>query len=333
MPARRRTRLDWSWIFIEYTPMHTHSTDAWTHDHSFAQHEKRRGEARTRIVIGLTTVTMAVEIAAGLAYGSMALLADGIHMASHAAALSIAAFAYWYARRHAHDARFSFGTGKVNALAGFASALLLAVFAAMMVWESGQRLVQPVEIAFNQAIVVALVGLAVNGVSALILKPQEHHHHEGHHDGHHEGHDHHHHDHNLKAAYLHVIADALTSILAVAALLGGKVLGWAWLDPAMGLVGAAVILRWSWGLVRDTSGVLLDRQAPAAVREQLRRSVERGTGDRVTDLHLWSIAPGTWAGAITVVSATPQAPGHYKALIDAAVHVEHLTVEVHACGA
>jgi cation diffusion facilitator family transporter len=213
-----------------------------THSHSFGQEHKRPGESRTVIVIVVTAVMMVVEIAAGMLFGSMALLADGLHMASHAAALSISVFAYIYARRHAHDERFSFGTGKVNALGGFSGAVLLAVFAVMMAIESAVRLINPVAIAFNQAIFVAIVGLVINGLSMVIL---------GHTNNPHAGHDHasdrdhHHNDHNLRSAYLHVLADALTSFLAIFALLAAKYVGLIWMDPLMGIVGAIMVSRWS----------------------------------------------------------------------------------------
>jgi cation diffusion facilitator family transporter len=218
--------------------MHTESLDRWQHDHIFGQDQQRVGEKRTLIVIAVTATMMVVEITTGILFGSMALLADGLHMGSHAVALLIALIAYIYARRHAGDERFSFGTGKVNALAGFTGAVLLAVFALVMAWESFDRLLDPVPIAFNSAILVAVVGLLVNGGCALILDA-----------GHSHGNDHHH-DHNLRSAYLHVIADALTSVLAIAALLTGKYLGWNWMDPVMGMVGAALVARWSVGLLR-----------------------------------------------------------------------------------
>ena len=211
------------------------------HVHHFGQAEPRAGEARTRIVVLLTAVTMVVEIVAGLVYGSMALLADGLHMASHDSALGLALIAYIYARRHAHDRRFSFGTGKVNALAGFASAVVLALFALMMAGESLRRFFEPVPIAFNEAIVVALLGLVVNGLSVGILRD----HHEHDHHGEHE------HDHNLRAAHLHVLADALTSLLAIFALLAAKHFGAVWMDPAMGIVGGILVALWAWGLLKD----------------------------------------------------------------------------------
>jgi cation diffusion facilitator family transporter len=233
--------------------MHTHNIESWRHDHSFGQEKVRQGEHRTLIVIAITAVMMVVEIAAGITFGSMALLADGLHMASHTAAIGIAAFAYVYARRHAFDKRFSFGTGKVNPLAGFASAVLLIVFAGLMAWESTERFFNPIDIAFNQAILVAIFGLIVNGASALILghSGPDHEHGHDHSHGHH--HDEKHHDHNLRAAYFHVLADALTSVLAIVALLAGKYYGLNWLDPVMGIVGALLVARWSLSLVRSTS--------------------------------------------------------------------------------
>jgi cation diffusion facilitator family transporter len=227
-----------------------------SHSHAFGQDRKRPGETRTFIVIVITATMMVVEIGAGLIYGSMALLADGLHMASHAVALSINALAYVYARRHAHDDRFSFGTGKVNTLGGFTGAVLLAGFAIVMVVESVERLVAPVAIAFNQAIFVAVLGLIVNGVSVLILghrhHPEQAHDLETDHDEHvhYHDHDHHqHHDHNLISAYLHVLADALTSLLAIFALLAAKYFDWIWADPLMGIVGAILVARWSLGRV------------------------------------------------------------------------------------
>lgn len=324
----------------------------WEHEHTFGQDRVRRGERRTLVVTVLTAVTMAVEIAAGVAFGSMALLADGLHMASHATALGIAVFAYAYTRRFAGDPRYSFGTGKVNALAGFTSAVLLALFAAGMALESTQRFIAPVAIAFDRAIAVAVIGLLVNGLSVLILAgghrgPGSHDHaqahaHDDHSRHHHHVHRHHHHaaggDHNLRGAYLHVVADSLTSLLAIAALLMGKVFGMVWMDPAMGIVGAVLIARWSWGLARDTSQVLLDRQAPQDVRDRLRRALEApGAGprgnDRVADLHVWSVGPGIHAAAIVLVTDTPKPPEVYKRAIPASLGIVHSTVEVHRCPA
>jgi cation diffusion facilitator family transporter len=278
------------------------------------------------MVVLLTAAMMIVEVTAGIIYGSMALLADGLHMASHAAALGIAVFAYVIARRLAADQRFSFGVGKINSLAGFASAVMLFGFAAVMATESVDRLINPVGISFDQALIVAVVGLAVNGFSAWLLASTPHDH------GHEESHDHgHHHDHNLRGAYLHVLADALTSILAIIALLAGKLWGANWLDPAMGIVGAVLVANWSVGLIRQSSRVLLDWQADKDAVKALRDSIEQGTTDRVTDLHLWSIGHGIFSAQITVVSERPQPPSHYKALLPTDINVVHAIVEVHQC--
>ena len=289
-----------------------------THDHVFGQDRPRPGERRTWIVVAMTAATMVVEILAGIAYGSMALLADGLHMASHAVALSIAAFAYRYARRHARDPRFSFGTGKINALAGYSGAILLGVFALWMAVESIGRFIEPVSIVFDQAILVAVLGLIVNGASVFILGV----------GGHGHGHDHHHGDHNLRAAYLHVLADALTSVLAIGALLAGKYVGAAWLDPVMGIVGAVLVSRWSWGLLRDSGWVLLDRQASEELTTQIRGAIEGGGEDRVTDLHVWTIAPQARAAIISVEAADPESPSEYRRRVDAEVALDHVTIEV-----
>ena len=308
------------------------------HDHSFGQGRKRAGEARTIIVIAVTAATMVVEITAGFVYGSMALLADGLHMASHAVALSIAVFAYIYARRHAFDQRFSFGTGKVNSLAGFTGAILLALFALVMGWESMARLAYPVEIAFNQALAVAVLGLIVNGASVFILGHTDNHHEEGHENRDHAAdgptthHDHHHHDHNLRSAYLHVLADALTSFLAIIALLAGKYYGLNWMDPVMGIVGAYLVARWSLGLLAVTSSVLLDCQASEPVREALRGAIEDHDDNQVADLHVWLVGPGIHAAIISIVTDKPQSPEHYRKMIPADLNLVHATIEVDCRG-
>jgi cation diffusion facilitator family transporter len=293
------------------------------HSHSFGQDHKRPGESRTIVVIVVTAAMMVVEIATGMLFGSMALLADGLHMASHAAALSINAFAYIYARRHAHDERFSFGTGKVNALGGFSGAVLLAVFAVMMAVESAVRLVNPVAIAFNPAIFVAIVGLVVNGLSMLILDHKDDHHH-----GHGHDHDHQHHDHNLRSAYLHVLADALTSFLAIFALLAAKYFGLIWMDPLMGIVGAVMVSRWSIGLLMSTSHVLLDRQAPVNIQQKVVDGIEENGDNRVVDLHLWTVGPDIYAAIVSVVTENPKPPEYYKQLIPSDLKFVHVTVEV-----
>jgi cation diffusion facilitator family transporter len=286
------------------------------HPHAFGQDQVKPGERRTLWVIALTAVTMVIEIVAGVVYGSMALLADGLHMASHTSALGIAAFAYIYARRHAHDRSFSFGTGKVNSLAAFSGAVLLAVFALIMAIESCRRLVDPVPIALNQAILVSIVGLLVNGVSVAILGAG------------HEHHDHDHGDHNLRSAYLHVMADALTSLLAIFALLGAKYFGAYWMDPVMGIIGALLIARWSVGLLRSSGAVLLDKQGPVEMRERI-IDVLSDDHTRVADLHIWCIGPNVFAVILVLVSQEPLSPEAYKARLPSDLGLEHVSVEIH----
>jgi cation diffusion facilitator family transporter len=281
-------------------------------------------------VVGITLVMMVAEIVGGTVFRSMALLADGWHMGTHAAALGVAAFAYAYARRHSADPRYSFGTGKVGALGGFASAAGLAVVALLVLGESDSRLASPVATAFDEAIAVAFVGLLVNLASAWLLKGDERgqdHAHDGH--GHAHGHDHaHHRDHNLRAAYLHVLADALTSVFALVALGTGKLLGWTWMDPVMGIVGALVIVRWSFALLRDTSAVLLDAEVDAARRDAIRAAVEVA-GDRVTDLHVWRVGPRHHAAIVAVATAAGASPVAIKERLRPFPDLAHLTVEVH----
>jgi len=291
------------------------------HSHAFGQDQFRAGERRTMIVIAITSITMLAEITAGVLFGSMALLADGLHMASHAAALGIAAFAYVYARRHAHDEKFSFGPGKVNSLGGFTGAVLLAVFALVMGWESLLRFFSPIEIAFNQAIFVAVIGLAVNGVSVFILGDARED------RGGAEDHDHNH-DHNLRSAYLHVLADTLTSVLAIFALLAAKYFHTLWMDPLMGIVGAALVSRWSLGLLRATTNVLLDRQGPETIRAKIKDSVETDGEAKISDLHLWSIGPNLYSVILQVVADNPKPPAYYKQLLPADMKLAHVSVEV-----
>lgn len=323
--------------------MHDENLHHWQHSHAFGQDVRRPGETRTLIVIGITAVMMVVEIAAGISFGSMALLADGLHMASHTAALTINAFAYLYARRHAHNEQFSFGTGKVNTLGGYTGAVLLAGFALLMVWESGARLISPVEIAFNQAIFVAVLGLIVNGASVLILghhhHPEQvqdlpaqfeaHAHYHDHADEH--GHGHHHHDHNLVAAYLHVLADALTSLLAIFALLGAKYFGFVWADPLMGIVGAVLVGKWSLGLLHSTSTVLLDREGPDDIRKTIKERIEAEDDNRIVDLHVWAVGPNIYSVILSVVTHHPKPVDHYKRLLPPGMGVMHIAVEVHLC--
>jgi len=314
--------------------MHNLDISHFSHNHIFGQDKRRDGETRTLVVIAITAVMMILEIGAGVYYGSMALLADGLHMGSHATALTISAFAYYYTRHHAHDARFNFGTGKVNSLAAFASAIMLVLFALVMVWESIQRFIFPVSIEFNQALFVAVLGLVVNGICLVVLggggHPNNEHEH-GFDNGQHSHHDSKHSDHNLWSAYLHVAADAMTSVLAIVALLGAKYLGQNWLDPLMGMVGAALVLNWSWGLLRSSAAVLLDMQAPEEIREEVRKAIESEGDSRICDLHIWSVGPGIYATGIVLIASRPLDSQHYYKLLPKRIGIVHATVETRKC--
>jgi cation diffusion facilitator family transporter len=360
---------------------HHRTLDAFTHAHDFLGDRHERNARRTWAVVALTAAMMLVEIVAGWWTGSMALLADGMHMATHAGALSIAGFAYWFARRHRHDPRFSFGTGKVGDLAGFCSALILALIALGIGVESALRLAQPVHIAYDEAIWIASLGLLVNLVSAWMLGADHHHGHDhshdhghghshaaqapaaqrhAHHDhdhdhddhahghGHGHGHDHAHAhgpdhthgssahaahahtDHNLRSAYVHMLADALTSVLAIVALLLAKTLGWLWMDALMGIVGAIVIARWSLGLLRDTGAVLLDASAPAALQAQIRQRLEQDD-ERIADLHVWRIGPGQHAAIVSLVTHRPRPAAFYHARLEGVATLGHVSIEVQTC--
>ncbi|MCK6481923.1 MAG: CDF family Co(II)/Ni(II) efflux transporter DmeF [Planctomycetes bacterium] len=334
--------------------MHTTGTGRWEHDHAFGNDAVRPGEVRTRWVVAITAIMMAGEIVAGTVFGSMALLADGWHMGTHAAALGVALFAYAFARRHAGDHRYSFGTGKVGALGGFASAVGLAVVALLVLVECARRLAAPVVIRFDEAIAVAALGLAVNLGCAWLLSGgggghgHEHGHHHGHDhgDGHGHAHDHEddhdheehprgeapaHEDHNLRGAYLHVMADAVTSVAALLALFAGRFFGWNWMDPAMGIVGSLVIARWSTGLLRDTARVLLDAEVPEERRRAIRETLESDGDARVADLHLWRVGPRHMAAVVTLVAGSPQAPERYRERLAVHADLVHVTVEVHRC--
>jgi cation diffusion facilitator family transporter len=362
--------------------MHTDSIAQWQHTHIFGQDQIRSGERRTLFVIIMTGLMMVGEIAAGIIFGSMALTADGIHMGSHMIGLGVSFFAYVYARKHAQDQRFSFGTGKVNALAGYSSAMILIFIALFMAYESIIRIINPVEIFYNQAIAVAVLGLIVNGVSMVILGEKghthgdhdhgahehtdhehadQHHgdhihthdeqHHEGqsyaqeehHHDDHvHEEdeHDHSQHshtiigtgeDHNLKAAYLHVLTDAMTSVLAIIALLTAKYFNLVWMDPLMGIVGAILVIRWSIGLIQGTTKVLLDHQTHENTQKRITGILENYKDTKVTDLHIWSIGPGIYSSEVSLVTKYPESPNKYKTLIPEDTGVVHSTIEVHYC--
>ncbi|MBT9098865.1 CDF family Co(II)/Ni(II) efflux transporter DmeF [Methylovulum psychrotolerans] len=315
--------------------MHTQKLKDLQHHHDFAV-ISRQGERRTWQVLVLTLIMMVLEIVAGTLYGSMALLADGWHMATHVAAFMITLLAYRYSRLHADDHTFAFSAGKVGVLGGFASSIALGVVALMMLLESGERIFHPRTIHFDEALVVAGVGLLVNVLCAWLLKDHDHDHHD--HHAAHEGHGHeHHHDHNLKAAYAHVLADALTSVLAIVALVAGKFYGWVWLDPVMGIVGVLVIARWSYSLIGETSPVLLDESVGQHYQMEIRQALEQDADNRVADLHIWCVGPGHFAVIISVVSHQPQAPDYYKALLKPFYRLRglgklsHITVEVNQC--
>lgn len=305
--------------------MPTHSVENWQHSHEFSV-KNEKGERRTEYVLIFTAITMVVEIVAGSVYGSMALLADGWHMGTHVAAFVIAIFAYRYARKHAHNPAYAFGTGKVNVLGGFASAVALAVVALVMLVESLHRIVDPQAIHFNEAIAVASVGLMINLISALLLKDEHSH---AHHDHHHDHH--HHHDHNLRAAYLHVLADAMTSLLAIVALVSGKYLGWNWLDPVMGIVGAIIITRWSYGLLKQTGPILLDASIDKEYQQAIKEVIEDDSDNRISDLHVWKIGANHYAAIIALVTHHPNSTEHYKGLLSQFHKLSHVTIEVNEC--
>jgi len=307
--------------------MHAHALDKWRRNHDFSG-DLRASERATWQVLALTAVTMVAEIAAGVAYGSMALFADGWHMATHVAAFGVTLAAYRYARRHAHDPRFSFGTGKVTTLGGFASAVGLTVVALMMALESTLRLFDPKVIRFDEALVVAAFGLAVNVVcGVLLLRGARGHQHADHGHRHAAGA----HDHNLRAAYLHVLTDALTSVLAIAALLAGKYAGLGWLDPLIGWAGALVIGRWSWTLMHTTGHILLDGTADPATRAAIVHAIEADADNRVADLHVWEVGGGQFAVEISLVTHHPRQPAHYKSLLAHLPRLAHVMVEVNEC--
>jgi cation diffusion facilitator family transporter len=318
--------------------MHTETISKWQHTHIFGQDQIRSGERRTLVVIVITASMMVVEIVAGIAFGSMALTADGIHMGSHMVGLGISFLAYIYARKYAHDKRYSFGTGKVNALAGYSSAMILVFIALFMAYESVVRIINPVSIEYNQAIIVALIGLVVNGASMFILGEQDHSHVQK--TGDHTDNDHADHhpvhvgdgdDHNLKAAYIHVLTDALTSVLAIIALLAAKYFRLVWMDPVMGIVGAILVIRWSVGLIQGTTRIILDHQCPKEIQQRVIRILESYQDTRVSDLHIWCIGPGIYSSEFTLVTKYPVSPDIYKSLIPQETGIVHSTIEIHAC--
>lgn len=328
--------------------MHTENPAAFCHSHSTVL-APAGSERRTWLVVIITGLTMLVELVAGYWAGSMALVADGWHMATHVGALSLAGMAYWYARRHATSRKFTFGVGKIYALAGYTNAILLGVVAVAMIFESVMRLREPVKIDFNVALPVAVIGLVVNLLSMLVLGAGHHHDHHDHpstgsgqathdqeHHEHEHGHDDHHdhgkhEDHNMRGAFLHVAADAFTSVLAIGALLAGMYAGWNFLDPVMGIVGALVILRWGWGLIRSASRALLDVVPNQAMADEIKSEIESIGDSRVSDLHLWELSPGRFGCIVSVVSSAPLDAAEYRKRILEHAEVNHLTVEVTKC--
>jgi len=298
--------------------MHKHTLKNWQHSHNFVINNDK-GKKRTQYVLILTAITMIAEIIAGSVFGSMALLADGWHMGTHVAAFLITIYAYHYASKHADNPAYTFGTGKVGVLGGFASAIALAVVALVMLIESMQRFIDPQVIQFNAAIGVAIIGLSVNIISAFLLKDEHHHH----------GHDHH--DHNLHAAYMHVLADALTSLLAIIALLSGKYFGWNWLDPMMGIVGAIIITRWSYGLLKQTSPILLDGSIDEEYQLAVKNTIENDSDNRISDIHIWKVSANHYAAMISLVTHTPKPIEHYKELLRDFHKLSHTTIEVYEC--
>jgi cation diffusion facilitator family transporter len=302
--------------------------------HVYTTPETQKGsERKTLAVVILTAVMMIAEIGGGWLTGSMALLADGWHMGTHAGALALTLFAYTFARKHQSDPLYSFGTGKVTTLGGFASAIILGVVALLIAFESIWRFVTPRPIDFNEAILIAVIGLAVNIASAIMLHEGHGHDHDHHHHHDHAAHDHdhdHHHseDHNLKAAYMHVLADALTSVTAIAALLFGKYLGWNWMDPLMGVVGSLVIAHWAFSLVKTTSRVLLDRVPQEDLHRTVSEIIGRNQGDTILDLHLWATAPDCLAAVLSVQTASNRTATDYKLLLAEIPGLKHMTVEV-----
>jgi cation diffusion facilitator family transporter len=302
--------------------MHADTLDRYRHDHGGAVHAARH-ETRTRWVVVLTCAMMIGELIVGYATNSLALTADGWHMATHAGALSMAAFAYWFARTRAKESAFSFGTGKVHALAGYTSAVVLAMVALWMLGESASRLLHPMTIHFREALPVAAIGLLVNLASAALLHPGGEHHDHDHSD--------HRHDHNLRAAYVHVLADALTSVLAISALVGGRYFGWNFLDPMMGVVGGVVILRWAYSLCADAARQLLDMVPSAKLVDAIRARLESVDDVRVADLHLWDAGPNQRSCIVSLVTSQPRAPDEYARLVEETGGARHVTVEVHTC--
>jgi cation diffusion facilitator family transporter len=316
--------------------MHTHSIEDFRHAHVFLGEEHARNERKIWTVIAICAAMMVAEIAGGVWFGSVALVADGLHMSTHAGALLIAALAYTYSRQCAGDKRFVFGTGKLGDLAAFTSAIALAMITLLIGYESLNRLFNPVSIAFNQAIPIAVVGLGINLLCAYLLRDDQDHH-LGHSHDHRQGDDAHRHshgvyhrDHNLRAAFVHVMADAAVSALVIIGLVAGRQFGWIWMDPIMGLIATIVIMSWSWSLVRAAGAVLLDVSPDPALSAKIVARLEQ-CGDRISDLHLWRVGPGHMAAIVSVVSDHPQTSSAYKRRLSDLPGLSHLTIEVERC--
>jgi cation diffusion facilitator family transporter len=310
--------------------MHSQSIDEFRHSHVFLGDTHERNERKTWAVIAICAAMMFAEIVGGWWFGSVALIADGLHMSTHAGALLIAALAYTYSRRYVNDARLTFGTGKFGDLAAFTSAIVLAMIALLIGYESADRLANPVPIAFNQAIPIAVVGLGVNLLSAYLLR-DDHEHHHGHIHQHDHPHAYHvHRDHNLRAAFVHVMADAAVSVLVIIGLVAGRQLGWVWMDPIMGLVATIVILSWSWTLVRSAGSILLDVCPDPSLVRKIALRLEQGS-DRISDLHLWRLGPGHLAAVISIVSHDPRPAEQYKKRLLGLPGLSHITIEVVRC--
>jgi cation diffusion facilitator family transporter len=300
------------------------------HDHLFLGRDHQTAERRTWAVIVLCTVMMIAEIIGGALFGSLALIADGLHMSTHAGALLLAALAYTYARKYANDRRFSFGTGKFGDLAGYSSAIVLAMIALLIGYEAVSRMLYPIPISFNEAIPIAVLGLAVNLVSAWLLYGGAHHDHgHDHTHAHTHAHDHaaHHRDNNMRAAVVHVMADAAVSVLVIVGLVLARAFGWLWMDPLAGFIGALVIANWAVGLLRDTGGILLDRTPDPRMAEQVRDMIE-AEGDQVTDLHLWRLGPGHLGAIVSVATTGNREAAHYRRRLAGFADLSHVTVEV-----
>ncbi len=300
--------------------------------HIFLGEGHERNERRTWMVIALCSVMMVAEIIGGLAFGSIALVADGLHMSTHASALLLAALAYRYARNHVHDERFSFGTGKLGDLAGFTSAIVLAMIAILIGYEAVMRLFWPVAIHFREAIPIAVLGLCVNVVSVLLLGGGDHSHVHSHGHDHaesdHEHADHHaHRDNNMRAAVVHVLADAAVSVLVIAGLTLALLFRWSWMDPAVGFIGALVIAAWAYTLIRDTGAILLDMNPDRTMTERMRAVIETD-GDRLTDLHVWRVGPGHLAAILSVETRQQRGPDYYQSQLRRFRSLSHVTVEV-----